>query len=144
VVALALPPQGKLIACDLSEEYTSIARRYWQQAGVADKIDLRIAPALETLDKLIAGGESNSFDFVFIDADKSNYDCYYEQALQLVRSGGIIAIDNVFWSGRVATADSNDNRTKIIRSLNAKIQQDERVNISIIPIGDGLTLAMKK
>ena len=144
VVALALPPQGKLIACDLSEEYTSIARRYWQQAGVADKIDLRIAPALETLDQLIAGGESNSFDFVFIDADKSNYDRYYERALQLVRRGGIIAIDNVFWSGRVAAADSTDNRTKIIRSLNAKIQQDERVNISIIPIGDGLTLAMKK
>ncbi|MCZ8106827.1 MAG: class I SAM-dependent methyltransferase, partial [Burkholderiales bacterium] len=144
VVALALPPEGTLIAGDLSEEYTSIARRYWQQAGVAAKIDLRIAPALETLDQLIAAGESNSFDFVFIDADKSNYDRYYEQALQLVRTGGIIAIDNVFWSGRVATDDNTDNRTKIIRSLNAKIQQDERVNISIIPIGDGLTLAMKK
>jgi len=103
---------------------------------------MQIAP--EHLDQLIAGGESNSFDFVFIDADKSNYDPYYERALQLVRRGGIIAIDNVFWSGRVAAADSTDNRTKIIRSLNAKIQQDERVNISIIPIGDGLTLAMKK
>jgi predicted O-methyltransferase YrrM len=144
VVALALPPQGKVIACDVSEEYTSIARRYWQEAGVDHKIDLRIAPAVETLDQLIAEGESNSFDFVFIDADKSNYDRYYEQALQLVRTGGIIAIDNVFWSGRVADADTTDNRTKIIRSLNAKIQQDERVNISVIPIGDGLTLVMKR
>jgi predicted O-methyltransferase YrrM len=144
VVALALPPQGKVIACDVSEEYTSIARRYWQEAGVDHKIDLRIAPALETLDQLIAEGESNSFDFVFIDADKSNYDRYYEQALQLVRTGGIIAIDNVFWSGRVADANTTDNRTKIIRSLNAKIQQDERVNISVIPIGDGLTLVMKR
>jgi predicted O-methyltransferase YrrM len=144
VVALALPPEGRIIACDVSGEYTSIARRYWQQAGVTHKIDLRIAPAVETLDNLIAQGESDSFDFAFIDADKSNYDRYYEQALQLVRKGGIIAIDNVFWSGRVADADTTDNRTKIIRSLNAKIQQDERVNISIIPIGDGLTLAMKK
>jgi predicted O-methyltransferase YrrM len=144
VVALALPPQGKVIACDVSEEYTSIARRYWQEAGVDHKIDLRIAPAVETLDQLIAEGESNSFDFVFIDADKSNYDRYYEQALQLVRTGGIIAIDNVFWSGRVADADTTDNRTKIIRSLNAKIQQDERINISVIPIGDGLTLVMKR
>jgi predicted O-methyltransferase YrrM len=144
VVALALPPQGKVIACDISEEYTSIARRYWQEAGVDHKIDLRIAPAVNTLDQLIAEGESNSFDFVFIDADKSNYDRYYEQALQLVRTGGIIAIDNVFWSGRVAEVGTTDNRTKVIRSLNAKIRQDERVNISIIPIGDGLTLGMKR
>jgi predicted O-methyltransferase YrrM len=144
VVALALPPDGRVIACDVSEEYTSIARHYWQKAGVAEKIDLRIAPAVETLDKLIAAGEGNSFDFVFIDADKSNYDRYYEQALQLVREGGIIAIDNVFWSGKVADAETTDNRTKIIRSLNAKIQQDERINLSVIPIGDGLTLAMKK
>ena len=144
VVAASLPPEGKMVACDVSEEYTSIARHYWQQAGVANKIDLRIAPAIETLDKLIAAGEVNTFDFAFIDADKSNYDNYYERALQLVRPGGLIAIDNVLWSGQVADSEIQDNRTNKIRALNEKIHQDERVTISLVPIGDGLTLARKR
>ncbi len=144
VVALALPPEGKMVACDVSEEYTSIARHYWEQAGVADKIDLRIAPAIATLDQLIAAGEADSFDFAFIDADKSSYDDYYERALKLIRPGGLIAIDNVLWSGQVADSKIQDNRTKKIRTLNEKIHQDERVTISMIPIGDGLTLARRK
>jgi len=143
VVALALPPDGKIIACDLSEEYTAIARRYWEKAGVSDKIELRLAPAVESLNRLIAQGQAESFDFAFIDADKSNYINYYEQALQLVRPGGLIAIDNVFWSGRVADRNVEDNRTKIIRELNQKIHQDKRVAISLVPIADGLTLALK-
>jgi predicted O-methyltransferase YrrM len=143
-VALALPEDGRVMACDVSEEYTEIARRYWEKAGVSEKIELRIAPAVETLDELIATGRGETFDFAFIDADKSNYDRYYEQCLQLVRSGGIIAIDNVFWGGKVADSNPSDNRTALIRSLNEKIHRDERVEISVIPIGDGLTLAMKK
>lgn len=144
VVALALPPAGKMVACDVSEEYTSIARRYWEQAGIADKIDLHIAPAIATLDKLITEGETDSFDFAFIDADKSSYDDYYERALKLIRPGGLIAIDNVLWSGRVADSQIDDNRTKKIRALNKKIHQDDRVTISMVPIGDGLTLARKR
>lgn len=143
VVALALPAEGKMVACDVSEEYTSIARRYWQQAGVADKIDLRIAPAIATLDKLIAAGEADTFDFAFIDADKSSYDDYYEKALKLIRPGGLIAIDNVLWYGKVADSQIQDNRTKKLRALNEKIHQDERVTISMVPIADGLTLARK-
>ncbi|NEO32098.1 MAG: methyltransferase domain-containing protein [Symploca sp. SIO3C6] len=143
-VALALPPEGKLIACDLSQEYTAIARRYWQQAGVADKIELHLAPAVETLDKLLAQGQADSFDFAFIDADKSNYDAYYERSLQLVRPGGLIAIDNVLWSGRVADSQVQDNRTKAIRALNQKLSQDQRINLSLVPIADGLTLALKR
>lgn len=143
-IALSLPDDGKLIACDISEEYTNIARKYWQEAGVESKINLHIAPALDTLNKLIDNGEENTFDFVFIDADKSNYDLYYEKSLKLLRQGGIIAIDNVLWGGKVANLDIQDNRTKKIRALNEKIYQDSRVNISLIPIADGLTLAMKK
>jgi predicted O-methyltransferase YrrM len=143
-VALALPPGGQLVACDVSEDYTAIARRYWHQAGVADKIDLRIGPAVDTLDRLIATGAIDSFDFAFIDADKSNYPTYYEQALQLVRPGGLIAIDNVLWSGQVADPDVTDNRTRILRTLNDTIHQDSRVTASLVPIADGLTLAMKK
>ncbi|MEG3438890.1 class I SAM-dependent methyltransferase [Pannus brasiliensis CCIBt3594] len=142
-VALALPEDGRVIACDVSEEYTTIARRYWEKAGVSGKIDLRVAPAVETLDNLLATGHGETFDFAFIDADKSNYDRYYEQSLELVRSGGVIAIDNVFWGGKVADAGTTDNRTKIIRSLNEKIHADKRVDISVVPIGDGLTLARK-
>jgi predicted O-methyltransferase YrrM len=144
VVALALPPEGKVVACDVSEEYTSIARRYWQQAGVADKIDLHIAPAQETLKSLLAEGQAGTFDFAFIDADKSNYEIYYELALELVRPGGLIIVDNVLWSGRVADPQVQDNRTKAIRSLNQKLHQDQRVNLSLVPIGDGLTLALKR
>jgi predicted O-methyltransferase YrrM len=143
VVALALPPDGKVIACDVSEESTTIARHYWQKAEVAHKIDLRLAPAQETLQKLLETGHSETFDFAFIDADKSNYDHYYEQALQLVRPGGVIAIDNVLWSGRVADPTVQDNRTNRIRALNHKLHQDTRITLSLVPIGDGLTLALK-
>ena len=143
VVALALPADGKIVACDVSEEYTSVARRYWQQAGVADKIDLHIAPALETLDNLLTAGEAETFDFAFIDADKSNYDNYYEQCLELIRPGGLIAIDNVLWSGKVAETEIQDNQTNKIRALNRKLHQDSRITLSLVPIADGLTLAMK-
>jgi len=143
VVALALPTDGKIVACDVSEEYTSVARRYWQQAGVADKIDLHIAPALETLDNLLTAGEAETFDFAFIDADKSNYDNYYEQCLELIRPGGLIAIDNVLWSGKVADTEIQDNQTNKIRALNRKLHQDSRITLSLVPIADGLTLAMK-
>lgn len=144
VVALALPADGKLIACDVSEEYTTIARRFWQEAGVVDKIDLQLGPAVETLDRLLEQGEAGTFDFAFIDADKSNYDAYYERALHLLRAGGVIAIDNVLWSGDVADPTVQDARTNAIRQLNQKIHQDDRVLISLLPIGDGLTLAMKQ
>ncbi|MBD1939259.1 class I SAM-dependent methyltransferase [Microcoleus sp. FACHB-68] len=143
-VALALPPDGKIIACDVSEEYTTIARRYWQEAGVAEKIDLKLAPALQTLDNLLAAGEAGTFDFAFIDADKENYDAYYERALQLVRTGGLIAIDNVLWGGRVADPQVQDNSTQAIRRLNEKLHQDERITLSLVPIADGLTLALKR
>ena len=143
-VALALPTDGTLVACDTSEEYTAIAQRYWQRAGVTHKIDLRIAPAADTLGQLLAAGEANSFDFAFIDADKSNYPVYFELSLKLVRPGGLIAVDNVLWSGRVADPDTQDNRTKTIRAFNDALYQDERVVLSLLPIADGLTLAMKK
>ncbi|MDJ0580509.1 class I SAM-dependent methyltransferase [Crocosphaera sp.] len=144
VVALALPADGQVIACDVDEETTQIAQQFWEKAGVAHKIDLRIAPALETLDQLIAEGQSNSFDFAFIDADKSNYNNYYEKALWLVKPGGLIAIDNVLWSGRVADTDVKDNRTQKIRNFNQKLHQDPRIVISMLPLADGLTLALKK
>ncbi len=143
VVALALPADGKIVACDVSEEFTSIARRYWQQAGVADKIDLHIAPALETLDKLLTAGEAGTFDFAFIDADKSNYDNYYERCLELIRPGGLIALDNVLWSGKVADTEIQDNQTNKIRALNRKLHEDSRITLSLVPIADGLTLAIK-
>lgn len=143
-VALALPPTGKIIACDVSEEYTAIARRYWQKAGVAHKIDLRLAPALETLDQLLATGQAETFDFAFIDADKVGYESYYERSLQLVRPGGLIAIDNVLWSGQVANSQVQDNSTLAIRAFNTKLHHDERVTLSLVPIADGLTLALKR
>ncbi|MCT7961144.1 class I SAM-dependent methyltransferase [Laspinema sp. D1] len=143
-VALALPPQGRIVACDISEDYTAVARPYWQAAGVADKIDLRIAPALETLDRLIESGEAGTFDFAFIDADKQNYDNYYERAMQLVRVGGLIAIDNVLWGGQVADPMVDDANTEAIRALNAKLVQDDRISLSVVPIADGLTLALKR
>ena len=143
VTALALPAEGKIIACDIDEESTAIARRYWQQAGVADKIDLRIAPALETLDQLIEEGQTNTFDFAFIDADKRNYENYYEKALQLIRPRGLIAVDNVLWFGKVADPQDEDKRTVAIRAFNQKLARDERVKISLVPIADGLTLALK-
>ena len=142
-VALALPPDGQIVACDISAEYTAIAQRYWQTAGVAAKIDLRLAPALDTLDALIAAGEGNSFDFAFIDADKLNYDGYYERSLQLIRPGGLIAIDNVLWSGKVANPQAEAPSTRTIQAFNAKLYTDDRVAISLVPIADGLTLARK-
>jgi predicted O-methyltransferase YrrM len=143
-VALALPPNGKIVACDVSEEYTAMARRYWEAAGVADKIDLRLAPALETLDELLAAGLTGTFDFAFIDADKRNYEGYYERSLQLIRPGGLIAIDNVLWSGRVAEPQVQDNQTQVIRALNEKLHHDKRITLSMVPIADGLTLALKR
>ncbi len=142
-VALALPADGKLVACDVSDEYTSIARRYWQAAGVSDKIDLHIAPALETLDRLLKD-QAETFDFAFIDADKGNYENYYDRAFQLIRPGGLIAIDNVLWSGRVADPNDHDKITQTIRAFNQKLAQDDRVVLSLLPIADGLTLALKR
>lgn len=143
-VALALPPEGQVVACDISETFTAIGRRYWEEAGVADKIDLRLGPATETLEGLVADGAATTFDFAFIDADKVNYDTYYELSLKLVRSGGLIAIDNVLWNGAVADPQRDDEETVAIRALNAKVHQDERVTPSLVPIGDGLTLARKR
>ncbi len=143
-VALALPQDGKVIACDINEEWTSMAKRFWQQAGVANKIDLHLAPALETLQNLIDQGEAGTFDFAFIDADKSNYPNYYEKSLILLRKGGLIAIDNVLQGGRVADPDNQEKVVKMIRAFNEKLLHDERVTISMIPIGDGLTLARKR
>lgn len=144
VVAMALPDDGKVVACDVDEDYTAIARRYWQKAGVAHKVDLHIAPAVDTLDRLLVEDQAETFDFAFIDADKSNYDTYYERSLQLVRPGGLIAIDNVLWSGQVADPDTQDNRTNAIRALNQKLHHDDRITLSLVPIADGLTLAMKR
>lgn len=143
-VALALPEGGRLVTCDLSEEWTAVARRYWREAGVEARIDLRLGPALETLDGLIAGGEAASFDFAFIDADKRRYDAYYERTLVLLRPGGLVTIDNVFRDGTVAEPAERDAGTEAIHALNQKIHGDERVSLSIVPIGDGLTLARKR
>jgi predicted O-methyltransferase YrrM len=140
-IALALPQDGRVVCCDVSEEYTSVARRAWASAGVAAKIELHLAPARATLDKLRTAGQRGAFDFAFIDADKENYDHYYEAALELVRPGGLIAIDNVLWSGAVANAKKQDADTKALRALNLKLRDDERVDLSMLPIGDGLTLA---
>ncbi|QEX17009.1 O-methyltransferase [Hypericibacter terrae] len=142
-VAEAMGPQGRMICCDISEEFTSIARRYWREAGVADRIDLRLGPGTETLDKLLAAGEAGKFDFAFIDADKTNYDAYYERALKLVRAGGLIAIDNVLWGGDVANPQDKSDDTVAIRRLNDKLAKDDRVTLAMVSIGDGVTLARK-
>jgi caffeoyl-CoA O-methyltransferase len=144
VVALALPPGGKVIACDVSEDWTAIARRYWREAGVEKKIDRRLAPAIETLDHLLKDGRAGTFDFGFIDADKPHYDAYYERGLKLLRKGGLLAIDNVLWGGAVIDKNDRDLSTRCLRAINRKIRKDERVNIAMIPIGDGLTLARKR
>ena len=143
-VAQALPPDGRLLACDVNEKTTAIARRYWAEAGVAERIELRLAPALETLAALIAEGAENTFDFVFIDADKTNYDAYYEMSLALLRPGGLIAVDNVLWDGAVTDSASPDPSTRAIRALNAKVKSDQRVSCSLLPVGDGLLLALKR
>jgi len=143
-VALGLPADGKVIGCDINKEWTRIAQQYWDKAGVSHKIDLRLAPANETLQALIEQGEQGTFDFAFIDADKANYSLYYEQALTLLRMGGLMAVDNVLWGGKVANPQANDEATVAIRELNEKIFQDKRVALSMLPIGDGLTLVCKK
>ena len=143
-VALALPDDGKIIASVVSEEWTSIARRYWVEAGVAHKIDLRLRPAVETLDALLAKGRAGSFDFAFIDADKSNYLNYYERCLELLRPGGLIAVDNVLWHGSVIDPAKQDEDTLAIRRFNLLVSEDERVWVSLLPLSDGLTLAMKR
>lgn len=144
VTALALPDTGQIIACDVSEEFTSVARRFWAKAGVASKIDLRLAPATETLQKLVDDGHSDSFDFAFIDADKPNYPTYYELCLKLLRKGGLIAADNVLWSGKVADPNERDEQTVILRKFNENLHKDDRIDLALAPVGDGLTLALKK
>ena len=143
-VAMAMPPEGRVIACDVSEKFTTIARRYWREAGQQDRIDLRLVPALQTLDSLLAEGRAGTFDWVFIDADKENYEAYYERSLELLQPGGLILIDNVLWSGRVTQMDATDPETLAIRALNQKLHRDERINLSLLPLFDGLTLAHKR
>ena len=139
-MALALPADGRIVCCDVSEEFTAVARRYWAEAGIADRVDLRLAPALETLEALLKTDGRGSFDLAFIDADKTNYRGYVEAALLLVRQGGLIAIDNVLWSGRVIDPADTDEDTQAIRDLNAALAADERVDIAMVPIADGVTL----
>ena len=143
-VALAMPPEGRLIACDVDAASAAIARRYWREAGVADKIELRLAPAIDTLDALLGEGAAGSFDFAFVDADKENYGRYYERVLKLLRPGGLTAFDNVLWHGRVIDDAAQDEDTRAIREFNAKLHVDERVWLSLAPIGDGITLALKR
>jgi predicted O-methyltransferase YrrM len=143
-VALVLPADGKILACDVSEEFTAVARRYWKEAGVEGKIELKLGPAAETLDARLKAGEASSYDFAFIDADKANYGQYYERILKLLRPGGLMAVDNTLWSGRVLDADDRSEDTAAIRTFNAALHHDERVDLSLLPIGDGLTLARKR
>jgi caffeoyl-CoA O-methyltransferase len=143
-VASALPPDGKLIACDVSEEWTTIAQRYWAEAGVASRIDLRLAPAMQTLAGLLRDGRAESFDFAFIDADKESYDAYYETCLSLIRPGGLIVVDNGLWSGKVADSSIHDPETAAIRSLTLKVRDDRRVEASLLTVGDGVLLARKQ
>ena len=143
-VALALPSEGRITACDISEEYTAVARRYWAEAGVAHKIDLRLAPTLETLDGSISDGATGTYDFAFIDAEKTEYADYYERLLTLLRPGGLILIDNVLWSGKVADPEIDSDDTVAIRAFNEKLMADERVSLSMLALADGLTLARKR
>ena len=143
-VALALPEDGSLVCCDVSEEWTSLARKCWEEAGVASKIDLRIAPAAETLDQLLADGQDATYDVAFVDADKTGYDGYYERLLRLLRPGGLIAFDNTLWGGRVLDPDAKDEDTRAIRALNAKLAEDERISLCLLPLADGVTLARRR
>ncbi len=144
VVAGALPADGKLVACDVSEEFTSVGRPHWEKAGLTDKIDLRLGPAVDTLDAMIAAGENGQYDMAFIDADKENYGLYYERCLILLRVGGLILVDNVLWDGRVADEAEQDESTQAIRALTKKMHADERIDFSLLPVGDGLSLAVKR
>ena len=143
-VALALPPNGQIVACDIDEDYTRIARRFWEKAGIAHKIDLRIGPAADTLARLNELGHAGTFDFAFIDADKANYDTYYEQALKLLRTGGLLMLDNMLRSGRVIDDDAQDDGTRAIRALNEKLHADDRIDLTLLPLADGVTLARKR
>jgi predicted O-methyltransferase YrrM len=144
VTALALPKDGRLLACDVSREWTDIARRYWSEAGVSDRIELRLAPAIDTLDAELAKGASGAYDFAFIDADKENYIAYYERCLKLLRAGGLLAVDNTLWSGRVADPKVTDADTSAIRAFNEHVRRDGRVDFCLVPIADGVTLARKR
>ena len=143
-VAMALPEDGRIVCCDVSEAWTAMARRYWDEAGVTRKIDLRIAPATETLDGLLADGAESTYDFAFVDADKSSYDGYYERLLRLVRPGGLIALDNTLWSGRVLDQDSEDEDTRALQALNRKLAGDDRISLCLLPVADGVTLARRR
>jgi predicted O-methyltransferase YrrM len=143
-MAGALPEDGRLLCCDMSEEWTDIARRYWAEGGVADRIELRLAPALQTLDALLEGGEAGRFDFAFLDADKEHYPQYYERCLELLRPGGLLAVDNTLWSGSVADPGNTEETTEAIRALNLRARDDERVSLSLLPVGDGLSLIRKR
>ena len=142
-VARALPGDGVLVACDISTEFTDMARRYWDRAGVAQKIDLRIGPAAETLGGMIEAGEGETYDFAFIDADKGGYPIYYERCLELVRPGGLIVVDNVLWGGQVADPEHDDETTSAIREFNRLVCRDDRVDVALLPVGDGVLLARK-
>ena len=143
-MALALPPDGRLVACDVSAEYTAVARRYWEAAGVADRIELRLGPALDTLEALLDEGAAGTFDLAFIDADKASYDAYYERALQLVRPGGLILLDNLLMGGRVADPSNREPSVEAIRRLNEKLCRDLRVDYALLPLADGLGLARRR
>ncbi|MCW5745574.1 MAG: class I SAM-dependent methyltransferase [Alphaproteobacteria bacterium] len=143
-VAEALPPTGKLHACDVSEEWTRIGRRYWNEAGVADRIELHIGPALASLDELIDGGLAGHVDMAFIDANKTDYDAYYERCLTLLRPRGLMLIDNVLWGGAVADPDDHTADTMALRALNAKLHDDQRIDLGLLPVGDGMTMALKR
>jgi predicted O-methyltransferase YrrM len=143
-VALALPEDGRIVACDVSEEWTKLAREYWREAGVEKKIELRLQPAAHTLEELLARGQAGQFDFAFIDADKTEYDLYYELLLKLMRRGGLIVIDNTLWSGKVADAQAKDADTVALRALNDKLLEDERIDYCLLPVADGVTLARKR
>jgi predicted O-methyltransferase YrrM len=143
-IALALPADGRVVCCDISADWTSVARRYWEEAGVAGKIDLHVAPADQTLDQLLADGQEEAFDLAFIDADKTGYDGYYERLLRLVRPGGLIALDNTLWGGEVIDQRADDEDTRAIRAVNAKLAADERITVCMLPVADGVTLARRR
>jgi predicted O-methyltransferase YrrM len=143
-VALAMPPDGRLVCCDVSEEYTNVARRYWTEAGVADRVDLRIGPGVDGLDSLLAEGRASTFDLAFIDADKKSYPDYYERIVQLLRPGGLVALDNVLWGGEISDPTKTDRDTLALRAVNERVRDDERVTQVLLPVADGMTLARKR
>jgi caffeoyl-CoA O-methyltransferase len=143
-VALALPEDGRILACDVSEQWTAIARKFWREAGVEHKIELKLQPAVRTLEQLLAAGEAGRYDFAFVDADKPAYDAYYELLLKLLRPGGLMALDNTLWSGAVANPNEREPNAVALRTLNDKLHRDERVDLSLLPVGDGLTLVRKR